>query len=123
MSVSMTANYWWTSFYNCEMWLVIHRMYILVVASTSDTCPVCFLFALLVKCLCALVLLDCGVSSRFVLDPLLFAGAVVLIAGFVLGVYFFFLVLCLATLDCSTIRTTGVDTVENCWVGCVIDLV
>ena len=27
---------------------------------------------------------------------------------------------CLATVDCSTLRTTDVDTVKNCWVGYVI---
>ena len=33
------------------------------------------------------------------------------------------MILCLAIVDCSTLITTGVDTVKMFWVGCVIDLV
>ena len=34
-----------------------------------------------------------------------------------------FMFLCLATVDCSTLGTTGVDMFDNCLVGCVIDIV
>ena len=57
-------------------------------------------------CVRALVLLVGGVLSLCVLDPVLCAGDVVLIVGLCI----FFLILCLATVDCSTLVTTGVDT-------------
>ena len=50
---------------------------------------------------------------------MLCAGDVVLIVG----LYFFFRILCLATVDFSTLGTTCVDIVDNCLVGCAIDLV
>ena len=34
-----------------------------------------------------------------------------------------FLILCLYTVDCSTLGTIGVDIFDNCWVGCVIYLI
>ena len=70
-------------------------------------------------CVRALVLLVGGVLSLCVLDPVLCAGDVVLIVGLCI----FFLILCLATVDCSTLITTGVYIVDNCWLGCVIDTV
>ena len=104
----MTANAWWVSFSNWYM-----------VVSTVDARPVCFLFTILVMRVHALVLLDGNFLVLYVLDPVLCAGAVVLIAGLCI----FFLVLSSATVDCSALGTTGVDIVDNCWVDCVIDLV
>ena len=66
----------------------------------------------------ALVLLDGGISTLCALDLVLCAGAVVLIVG----LYIYFLSLCLATVDCATLRNTGVDIVDKCWVCCVIDI-
>ena len=120
MSASMTANDWRTLFYNCAMWLVSHIMCLLVVAYTTDACLFRLLFAIIVDCVRALILLDGGVLVRCVLDLVLCAGAVVLIVGF-FWVYTYF-ILCLATVDCSSLGTTYVDTVETFWVGCVIDL-
>ena len=71
----------------------------------------------------ALVLLDDDVSDHRVIDIVLCAGAVVLIAGFVLAPYLSFLFFRLATDYCSTLVTTGVNSIKICWVGCVIDLV
>ena len=68
--------------------------------------------------MCDLVLLDGGVLALCVIYLVLCAGAVVLIAGLCI----FFLILCLATVDCPTLETTGVDIVDNFWVGCVIDI-
>ena len=104
----MTANAWWTFFTNWAM-----------VVSTFDAFPVRFLFDILVINVCALFLMHSGVSACCVRDIVLCSGAVVLIIGLCL----FFLILCLATTDFSTLGTTGVDIVDNCWVGCVIDLV
>ena len=50
---------------------------------------------------------------------MLCAGAVV----FILGLCLFFLCLCLTIINCSTLVTAGVDSVGNCYVGCVIYLV
>ena len=110
MSVSMTANSWWKLLSNYVMWLFSCRMCLLVVTSTADACPVRFSFAILVNRVFALVLLYGGVSARFVPDLVLCAGDVVLITVF-LGSYLFFMVLCLTSVDCSTLGTTGVDTV------------
>ena len=52
-----------------------------MVVSTADARPVRFLFSTLVIRLRALVILDGGVLARCVLDLVLFAGDVVLIAG------------------------------------------
>ena len=82
MSASMTANARWTLFSNCEMWLVSRHIFLLVVVSTADACPVRFLFSILVNCVRAHVLLDGGVLARCVLDLVFGAGAVVLITGF-----------------------------------------
>ena len=90
MSASATANAWWTLFYNCVM-----------VVSTADARPVCFLFDIIVIRVRDLVLLDGGVLARCVLYPLLCTGAVVLITCLCI----FFLILCLATVDCSTLVT------------------
>ena len=68
MSVSMTANAWWTSF---SIWGVV--------VSTVDARPVRFLFSILGMRVRALVLMDGGVFSLCVLDLVLCAGAVVLI--------------------------------------------
>ena len=54
-----------------------------------------------------------------VLDLVFCAGDIVLIVG----LCFFFLILCLANVYFSTLGTTGVDIVDNYLVGCVIDLV
>ena len=108
MSASTTANTCWTSFSNWAM-----------VVSTVDDHPVCFLFVILAMRVSALVLLNSGVLDLCVLDLVLCAGSVVLI----LGLCLFFIILCLATVDCSTLVTTGVDIVDQCWVDFVIDLV
>ena len=79
-----------------------------MVVSTADTFPVCFLFAIIIIRVRALVLLDGGVSDCCVLDLVLCSGAVVLITCLCI----FFLILCLATVDCSTLGTTAVDTAE-----------
>ena len=104
----MTANNWWVLFSNWVM-----------VVSTFDAFPVRFLFDILVINVCALFLMHSGVSACCVRDIVLCSGAAVLIIGLCL----FFLILCLATIDCSTLGATGVDTVEMFWVGCIIDLV
>ena len=70
MSTSMTASAWWTSFYNWD-----------VVVSTSDVLPVCVLFTIIVMRVHILVLLDGGVSTLYVIDLVLSAGALVLIVG------------------------------------------
>ena len=98
-------------------------MCLLVVASIADAYPIHFLSSILVNCVRALVLMDGGVLACRVIDLVFFAGAVVTISGFVLEISFSFLIFCLATGVCSTLRTTGMDTVENCWVICVIALV
>ena len=90
-----------------------------MVVSTDDARPVRLLFSILVMRVHALVLMGSGVSALCVLDLVFYAGAVVLITG----LRIFFLISCLAIVDCSTLVTIGVDTVENCWVGCFIDLV
>ena len=94
-------------------------MCLLVVACAVDARLVHFLFAIIVNCVHALVLLDGNFLVLYVLDPVLCAGAVVLIAGLCI----FFMILSSATVDCSTLETTGVDIVDNFWVGCVIDIV
>ena len=104
----MTANAWWTSFYNWTM-----------VVYTVDTSPFCFLFTTLFMHVRALVILDGGVSAFCVLDLVLCAGAAVVF----IGLCIFFRILCLAAVYCSTLGTTGVDIVDNCWVGRVIYLV
>ena len=91
----------------------------MIVVSTSDERNISFLFTIIVMCVHAFVLLDGGVLDLCVLYIVLCAGAVVLIAGLCI----FFMILCLATVDCSTLGATGVDTVEMFWVGCIIDLV
>ena len=108
MSASTTANTCWTSFSNWAM-----------VVSTIDARLVRFLFVILDMRVCALVLLDGYVLALCVLDLVLCAGAVVLIVGLCL----FFMILCLATVDCSTLGNIGVDIVDKFWVDCVIDLV
>ena len=65
----------------------------------------------------ALVLLAGGLSDFCVRYLVLCAGAVV----FIIGLCLFFMFLCLATVDCSTLGTAGVDLVVNYVVGCVID--
>ena len=90
-----------------------------MVVYTVDARPVRFLFAVIVMCVCALVLLDGGVLALCVIYHVLCVGAVLLIVGLCI----FFMILCLATIDCSTFRTTGVDIVNNCWLGYVIFLV
>ena len=122
MSASMTANAWCILFSDCAMCFVSHCIFLLVVSSTADACTVCFLFAILVNPVCTLVLLDGGISAHRVFDPVLCAGAVVVIAGFFFGYILLFSDFCLATGFCSTLGTTGVDTVDTCLVGCVIDL-
>ena len=99
MTVYMTANSWWTSFYNCDM-----------VVSNFDDCPFCFLFSILVTCVCALVLLAGGFLVFCVRYLVLCASTAVLIVCLCL----FFLCLCLAIVECSTLRTAGVDIVGNC---------
>ena len=91
----------------------------MMVLSTFYACPFCFLFNVIVICVRALVLLDGGVLAFCVCDILLCAGAIV----FIIVLCLFFLFLCLATVEYSTLGTTGVDIVAICWVGCVIDLV
>ena len=108
MSVSITSNDWWKLFFN---WAIV--------VSTFDACTFCFLFAIIVICVRDIVLLYGGVLDFCVLVLVLCAGAVV----FIIGLCLFFLFLCLATVECSTLGTTGVDIVDNCWVGCVIDIV
>ena len=108
MSVSMTAIAWWTSFSNWVMFV-----------STFDARPVRFLFVIIYIRVCALVLLDGGVSALCVLDLFLCAGALVLIVGLCL----FFLILCLATVYCSTLRTTCVYIFDEFFLDCVIELV
>ena len=68
--MSMTANDWWTPFYNWAM-----------VVYTFVACPVCFLFSILVIHMCALVLLDGGVLEFCVQDLVLCAGDGVVIMG------------------------------------------
>ena len=99
MSMSMTAKDWWTSFSSCAM-----------VVSTFDDCPLCFLFSILVNCVCTIVLIAGDVSVFCVQDLVLFASSVV----FVIGLCLFFLCLCLDIVDCSTLGTAGVDIVGNC---------
>ena len=82
-----------------------------------NACPFCLIFSILVIRVRVRVLLDGGVSALNVLDIVLCAGAVV----FIIGLCLVFLFLCLATFDCSTLGTTGVDILNNCWTGCVID--
>ena len=108
MSASMTANAWWTSFSN---WAIV--------VSTVDARPIRLLFTIIIMRVRDFVLLDGGVLALCVLDLVFCAGDIVLIVG----LCFFFLILCLATVDCSTLVTNGVDIVDNYWVGCVIDLV
>ena len=107
MSASMTASTWWT--------LLSHWV---MVVSNDDAIPVRFLFTILVICVHALVLLDVSVSALCIPDLVLCAGAVVLI----IGLCIFFRILRLASVDCYTLVTTVVDTVDNFWLGCVIDL-
>ena len=56
-------------------------MCLLVVACAVDARLVHFLFAIIVNCVHALVLLDGGVLDHYVLDCVLCAGAIVLIVG------------------------------------------
>ena len=84
----MTANAWCTSFFNCSIWFVICLICILAVASASDARTVRFLSSILFNRVRALVPLDGGVSAGRVLDLVLGAVTVVLIAGFVLALYF-----------------------------------
>ena len=104
----MSSNAWWKSFSNWAMGV-----------STVNARPVRFLFSILDMRVRALILLDGGVLALCVLDLVLCSGYVVLIVGLCL----FFLVLCLATVYCSTLVTTGVAIVDKCWVDCVIGLV
>ena len=97
--MSMGANSWWASFFNCDM-----------VVSTLDACPFFLLFSIIVTRVRVLVLLADGVSAFWVRDLVLFSGDVV----FIIGVCLFFLCLCLAIVDCSSLGTSGVDIVGNC---------
>ena len=85
----------------------------MIVVSTADERTIRLLFTIIVMCVHAFVLLDGGVLDLCVLYIVMCAGAVVLISGLCI----FFLILCLATIDCSTLGATDVDTVEMFWVG------
>ena len=102
MSVSITANTWWKSFSNWVM-----------VVSTFDACPFRFSFAIIIILVRDLVLLNGGVSDFCVQGLVLCAGAVV----FIIVLCLLFLILCLATAGCYILGTTGVDIVNNVWVG------
>ena len=80
--------------------LIFHSCY-----SCAFSCPTCWwCFGLLCSRYCV-VRWCCCVNQRFM--PL----------------FYVFMFLCLAAVDCSILGTIGVDIVDNCWVGCVIDIV
>ena len=81
-----------------------------MVVSNFDACPFCLLFSVLVIHVRALFLLAGSVSAIYVLDLVLCAGDVV----FIIGLCLFFMFLCLATVYCSTLGTSGSNIVVNC---------